>query len=73
MITAAALTFPGFRPPVTRVSGRRASPTRARLRRDDCDLHLRNQGHDLQLPYPTRENAFGLRYPLQLKRRMRYL
>jgi hypothetical protein len=50
MITAAALAFPRFRTPVTTVSGRRASPARARLRRDDYDLHLRNQGHDLQLP-----------------------
>jgi hypothetical protein len=44
MITAAAPAFPNLRPSVTNVSGQRD---------DSCDLQLRNQGHDLQLPYQT--------------------
>jgi hypothetical protein len=46
MITAAASAFPDLRPSVTSVSG---SAARC-LRNDGCELQLRNQGHDLQLP-----------------------
>ena len=47
MITAAALTLPHLRPSVTRVSGQHEAPPAY----GGCDLWLRSQGHDLQLPY----------------------
>jgi hypothetical protein len=55
MITAAALTLPHLRPTVTRVLGQHEAPPAD----GGCDLGLRNQGHDLHLPYlyhacPTR-------------------
>jgi hypothetical protein len=50
MITAAAPTFPRLRPSVTSVS---VSTTRC-LRDDSCELRLRSQDHDLQLPYQIR-------------------
>ena len=45
MITAAALTFLRRRPSVT------CGPSLHRLCDDARDLRIRNQGHDLQLPY----------------------
>jgi hypothetical protein len=47
MITAAAPLFPRLRPSVTSVSGSHDVPPA----HGGCDLRLRNQGHDLQLPY----------------------
>jgi hypothetical protein len=59
MITAAAPAFPRLRPSVTSVS---VSTTRC-LRDDSCELRLRSQDHDLQLPYLCwREGPVGNPY-----------